>query len=229
MAKHLERELERLRKQVLSLSAVVEENVRQAVQALEKRDEKLAQKVIEADVEVDHAEVDVEEECLKLLALYQPVAIDLRFIVAVLKINSDLERIGDLAVNIAERALFLAAQPPVTTSFDFLGMAEKAQAMVHKSLDALVNMDGGLAREVCASDDEIDAMNRKMYHQVEEGIQQHPEQTRSLTHILSTSRHLERIADHATNIAEDVIYMTEGIIARHRTEDYRSGVARAKD
>jgi phosphate transport system protein len=229
MSKHLERELERLRKQVLSLSAVVEENVRQAVQALEKADEKLAQKVIETDVEVDHAEVDVEEECLKLLALYQPVAIDLRFIVAVLKINSDLERIGDLAVNIAERALFLATQPPVTTSFNFLGMAEKAQAMVHKSLDALVNMDGGLAREVCASDDEIDAMNRRMYHQVEEGIQQHPEQMKSLVHLLSTSRHLERIADHATNIAEDVIYMTEGIIARHRTEDYRSAGARAKD
>lgn len=217
MSKHLERELERLRKQVLSLSAVVEENVRQAVQALEKREEKLAQKVIETDVEVDHAEVDVEEECLKLLALYQPVAIDLRFIVAVLKINSDLERIGDLAVNIAERALFLATQPPVTTSFNFLGMAEKAQAMVHKSLDALVNMDGGLAREVCASDDEIDAMNRRMYQQVEEGIQQHPEQMKSLVHILSTSRHLERIADHATNIAEDVIYVIQGRDVRHPT------------
>jgi phosphate transport system protein len=148
--------------------------------------------------------------------------------VAVLKINNDLERIGDLAVNIAERALFLATQPPVHTSFDFLVMAEKAQAMVHKSLDALVNMDAGLAREVCASDDEIDAMNRRMYHQVEEGISQHPEQMQSLVHILSTSRHLERIADHATNIAEDVIYMTEGIIARHRTEDYRTHAPRAK-
>jgi phosphate transport system protein len=222
MGKHLERELEKLERQVLSLSAVVEENVRRAVQALEKADEKLAQKVIETDIEVDHAEVDVEEECLKLLALYQPVAIDLRFIVAVLKINNDLERIGDLAVNIAERALFLATEPPVTTSFDFLGMAEKAQAMVRKSLDALVSMDAGLAREVCASDDEIDAMNRRMYQQVEEGIQEHPDQMRSLVHILSTSRHLERIADHATNIAEDVIYMIEGIIARHRTEDYRT-------
>jgi phosphate transport system protein len=223
MPKHLQRELENLKGQILSLGAVVEESVRWAVQALQARDPRLARNVIETDLKIDQAEVDVEEECLKILALHQPVAIDLRFIVAVLKLNNDLERMGDLAVNIAERALYLVTADPVDIPLDFVGMAERAQAMVRKSLDSLVSMDPELAREVCAADDEVDAINRQMYVQVQEAIRQHPEHVTSLVHLLSASRHLERIADHATNIAEDVIYMTEGIIARHRTEDYRSG------
>ncbi len=222
MAKHLERELSKLKRQILSLSAMVEESVRDAVRALESRDERLAQKVIEGDPEIDSTEVDLEEECLKLLALYQPVATDLRFIVAALKINNDLERIGDLAVNIAERAQYIATHDPVDTTFDFAGMAEKAQAMVKKSLDALVNLDAKAAFEVCAADDEVDAMNRQMYLQVQEGIRRHPDQMPSFIHLLSTSRHLERIADHATNIAEDVIYMVEGTVVRHQAEEYRS-------
>jgi len=225
MAKHLERELDRLKRQILSLSAMVEESVRDAVRSLEDRDERLAAKVIEGDPEIDRVEVDLEEECLKLLALYQPVATDLRFIVAALKINNDLERIGDLAVNIAERAQFLATHDRVDMPFDFVGMAEKARAMVKKSLDALVNLDAEAAFEVCAADDEVDAMNRQMYLQVQEGIRRHPEQMQSLIHMLSTSRHLERIADHATNIAEDVIYMIEGEIVRHQAEEYRSHLA----
>jgi len=167
-------------------------------------------------------EVDVEEECLKILALYQPVAIDLRFIITALKINNDLERIGDLAVNIAERSEFLARQPEVHVPLDLEKMTEKTQSMLTKSLDALVNMDCDLAHQVCAADDEVDAMNRQMYLTVQDGIRQHPEQLESLIHLLSASRHLERIADHATNIAEDVIYMAEGQIVRHRAEDYQS-------
>lgn len=221
MAKHLERELDRLKRRMLSLSAVVEESVHQAVQALEEHDERLAQQVIDGDVEVDRAEVELEEECLKLLALHQPVASDLRFIVAVLKINSDIERIGDLAVNIAERAQFLATHARVDVSFDFAGMAAKAQAMVKKSLDALVNADAKAALDVCAADDEVDAMNRQMYLQVEDGIRRNPEQLEALIDLLSTSRHLERIADHATNIAEDVVYMVEGDIVRHAAEHYK--------
>ena len=221
MPKHLERELERLQRGLLSLSAVVEEAVRKAVRGLENRDARLANEVIETDMEIDQAEVDLEEECLKILALYQPVAIDLHLIVAVLKINSDLERIGDLAVNIAERAVFLAGQGEVQTAFDFDGMARKAQEMVRKALDSLVNQDASLAREVLAMDDEVDAMNRRMYDQVRDGIRQHPDQLEALTHVLSASRHLERIADHATNIAEDVVYMVEGEIIRHRAESYR--------
>ncbi|MEW6378522.1 MAG: phosphate signaling complex protein PhoU [bacterium] len=221
MPQHLQREIEKLKRNLLSLSTLVEESVQKAVKSIEQRNTKLAVSVIENDLKIDHTEVDVEEECLKVLALYQPVAIDLRFIVAVLKINNDLERIGDLAVNIAERATFLAAQSKVNIPFDLAGMAEKAQLMLRQSLDALVNMDSQLAREVCASDDEVDAINREMYSQVQAGINRHPEEVESLIHLLSVSRHLERIADHATNIAEDVIYMVDGEISRHKTEEYK--------
>jgi len=220
VARHMEREIERLKKMILSLSAFVEEDVERAVRSVAERDTELAQGVIGADPDIDRTEVDVEEECLKILALHQPVAIDLRFIVAVLKINTDLERIGDLAVNIAERAVFLNAQPEVPTPFDFPGMARKARAMLRRSLDALVTMNAEIAWQVCAADDEVDEINRKMYVQVEDGIRQHPDQIDSLIHMLSISRHLERIADHATNIAEDVIYMIDGDIVRHRTEQY---------
>lgn len=222
MTVHMKREIDKLKKMLLSLCGVVEESLRQAVESINQRDANLARKVIEKDVEIDHMEVDVEEECLKILALYQPVAIDLRFIITALKINSDLERIGDLAVNIAERSEFLARRPEVDVPLDLEKMTEKTQSMLTRSLDALVNMDCDLAHQVCAADDEVDAMNRQMYLTVQDGIRQHPEQLESLIHLLSASRHLERIADHATNIAEDVIYMAEGQIVRHRAEDYQS-------
>jgi phosphate transport system protein len=150
------------------------------------------------------------------------VAVDLRFIVAVLKINNDLERIGDLAVNIAERAVYLATYDTSELLFDFPGMAAKGQAMLRNSLEALVNMDPALAWQVCAADDEVDAINRQMYDQVKEGIRHRPECLEPLIHLLSISRHIERIADQATNIAEDVIYMAQGKIVRHRTEHYGS-------
>ena len=222
MTIHLQREIERLKKHILRLSAVVEESFQRAVKSLEERDSYLAQLVMESDFEIDKMEVEIEEECLKILALYQPVAVDLRFIVAVLKINNDLERIGDLAVNIAERAAFLATRERINIPFDFSGMARKAKSMLKRSLDALMKMDALLAREVCASDDEVDDMNREMYLQVQDGIRNQPEHLESLIHLLSASRHLERIADHATNIAEDVLYMIKGEIVRHRAEDYKS-------
>jgi phosphate transport system protein len=220
MAEHLQREIEGLKKKLLALGARVEASVRKATLSIDERDARSAREVIEGDIEIDNIEVEVEEDCLKILALHQPVAIDLRFIVTVLKINNDLERIGDLAVNIAERAAFLANQPKVNTSFDFVGMAQKTQSMLKKSLDSLVDLNADLAREVCAADDEVDSMNRQMYLAVQNAIRTYPEQIESLIHLLSTSRHLERIADHATNIAEDVIYMVEGRIARHRAEEY---------
>ncbi len=222
MTVHMKREINKLKRELLSLCKVVEESFRQAVKSIQKRDAELAKKVIEADIKIDHMEVDVEEECLKILALHQPVAIDLRFIITALKLNNDLERIGDLAVNIAERSEFLATQYKIDIPFDFEAMAEKTQSMLRKSLDALVNLDCDLAHEVCAADDEVDAINREMYNQVKASIQSHPEWLQSLIHLLSVSRHLERIADHATNIAEDVIYMVEGKIVRHRAEDYKS-------
>lgn len=221
MPVHLQREIESLKKKLLALSAMVETAVRKATVSIENRDYDLAKKIIENDIEIDHMEVDVEEDCLKILALYQPVAIDLRFIVAVLKINNDLERIGDLAVNVAERSAFLSKHPPVGLSLGLVEMADKAQDMLKHSLDALVGLNPGLARNVCAADNEVDAMNRQMYLKIQEAIRKNPEKLESLIHLLSVSRHLERIADHATNIAEDVIYMVEGQIARHHTEDYK--------
>ncbi|MBN1782890.1 phosphate signaling complex protein PhoU [bacterium] len=221
MSVRLHHEMDQLKKSILTLGAAVEEALHLAVKSLQERDEKTAQKVIDSDQEIDDMEVDLEEECLKLLALHQPVATDLRFIVAVLKINNDLERIGDLAVNIAERARFLAFQPPVNVPLDFGSMAELVQRMLKKSLDALVNMDPKLACEVIDADDEIDEMNRNMYQLIQEAVTQNPERIERLIHLLSTSRHLERIADQTTNIAEDVIYMIEGKIVRHKTEDYR--------
>ncbi|OHB85618.1 MAG: phosphate transport system regulatory protein PhoU [Planctomycetes bacterium RBG_19FT_COMBO_48_8] len=221
MPKHLRREIENLKKKILDLGAGIETVVHEAIRSIEERDAVLAQKIIDDDIEIDHTEVEIEEDCLKILALYQPVAIDLRFIVAILKINSDLERIGDLAVNIAERSVFLASVPQVNASLDFARMSKKTESMVNKCLDALVNMSSELANEVCADDDEVDAINRQMYLRIQEAIQEYPDQVPSLIHLLSVSRHLERIADHATNIAEDVVYMVEGRIVRHKAEEYK--------
>jgi len=217
---HLKKEIDNLKKELLTLCGMVEDSFWQAIKSIKNRDVKLAKKVINSDIQIDQMEVKVEEDCLKILALHQPVAIDLRFIITALKINNDLERIGDLAVNIAERSQFLSAQKPIDMLFDFETMAEKTQAMVKKSLDALVNIDCELASQVCQADDEIDAINRQMYDQVKDQIKEAPENIETLIHLLSVSRHLERIADHATNIAEDVIYMVKGEIVRHKTENY---------
>ncbi len=220
MSIHLERAIQLLKKKITTVGTHAEEAVRDVTRALEEKDAALAQQICDNDDLIDELEVEIEEECLKILALYQPVATDLRFIIAVLKINNDLERIGDLAVNIAERALYLATQKSAKVQFDFHSMAQTTQLMLSKALDALVNVDVHTARQVCAMDDEVDTMNREMYLLVQEGGQAHPEQLEMLIHMLSISRHLERIADLATNIAEDVIYMARGEIVRHRLEDY---------
>lgn len=215
MPRHLQREIDRLKKQILTLSAVVEKSVREAVKAVGERDTALALRVVEADEEIDRMEVDVEEDCLKILALHQPVAIDLRFLVAVLKINNDLERIGDLAVNIAQRARVLARQGPSPAPFDINTMTEKTQWMLRKSLDALVNMDSALACEVFKEDDAVDDIHSAAFEKSKEIITNDPASVDAVINWLSISRHIERIADHATNIAEDVIYMVEGEIVRH--------------
>lgn len=216
MTVHLVQEIELLKRRLLAFSGVVEESVQNAVLAVAERDAALARAVIAGDTLVDRGEVEIEEECLKLFALHQPVAIDLRFLVAVIKLNSDLERIGDLAVNIAERAVYLAEHAPVPIPFDFPTMATKTRSMLRQALDSLVRMDAEAALAVCRADDEIDTINRDMYARVTRGIQEHPDHLERLIHILAVSRHLERIADHATNIAEDVLYMIRGEIVRHR-------------
>ncbi len=211
----LAREIDRLKQHILLLGGRVEESLRQAVKAASDRDVALARSVIDTDEEIDRLEVELEEECLKILALHQPVAIDLRFIVAVLKINNDLERVGDLAANIAEHALFLIEHPPIPCPFDFEGMAERVQEMLRTSLDALVTHSASKAQQVRLADDEVDRMHHDTYAAVEELIRAHPDSIQCAINLMGLSRRLERVADQATNIAEDVIYLVEGEIVRH--------------
>jgi phosphate transport system protein len=219
MSVHLQREIESLKRQLLSLCAIVEQQVEVAVRAVAERDEELAKGVRQRDGEVDRREVDLEEECLKVLALHQPVAADLRFLVAVLKINVDLERIGDLAVNMARKATTLAREPAGANPFDLSAMWDKTRVMLRDSIDALVNRDPRLAQDVCGRDDEVDGMKRETRRKIEQLMAGQPDRIRALLNFLAVSRNLERIGDHATNIAEDVIYMVEGRIIRHGTGD----------
>jgi phosphate transport system protein len=220
MKRHLERELEKLRKKILTLGAMVEGSIEKAILSLMRQDLKLANKVIESDDEIDQFEVEIEEECLKILALYQPAAIDLRYVIGILKMNNDLERMGDYSVNIAERAAYLAKQKRTDLAIDFTPMWEKTIVMVKGALDSLIKMDSQKARGVCASDDEVDEINREMLNLIQDHMEKNPNELRLLMHLFLASRHLERIADLATNIAEDVVYMNEGVIIRHRAEDY---------
>ncbi len=211
-------EVERLKRKILAMSAQVEESVVLAVKALQTRDEALAQQVIRGDFDVDEAEVEVEEEALKILALHQPVAADLRFLTAVLKINNDLERIGDLATNIAKRAVKICKEPAVAIPDELLQAAIRTRDMVHDSLSAFVNFDAEPARQVCQSDDEVDQLCRQVRRYVEAQILQNTSHLSCCLDMLLASRNIERIGDHATNIAEDVIYLVEGNIVRHRAD-----------
>ncbi|MDY6989348.1 MAG: phosphate signaling complex protein PhoU [Thermodesulfobacteriota bacterium] len=213
--KRLQRELDSLKKMILSLGAMVEERVRMAVKAIESRDADLAAEIIRTDYEIDENEVEVEEDCLKILALHQPVAVDLRFIIAVIKINNDLERVADEASNIAKCVQHIAGREKVEVPFDYNAMAQKAEFMVKRSLDALVNLDQDLAFRVLTLDDEVDQIHSEIHGHIRDAIVEHPARARYLINLLFISRYLERIADHATNLAEEVIYMIEGEIVRH--------------
>jgi phosphate transport system protein len=215
MTKHFHRELENIKKRVLTLGSLVEDRVRSAVKALEDMDGAAAADIVRLDYEVDEMEVEIEEECLKVLALHQPVAVDLRFIVAVIKINNELERIGDQAVNIAQRVEVIARRPRPPFTFDYAVMSEKAIRMLKMSLDALVNLDVDLAYKVITMDDEVDQIKKDAYDKIKQAIQELPERVGYYINLLLISRHLERMGDHSTNIAEEVIYLVEGEIFRH--------------
>jgi len=215
MGRHLDKEIEKLKRKALSLSALVEESVHRAITSVETADIHLADQVIESDTHIDEMEVDVEEECLKILALHQPVAVDLRYIVGVLKLNNDLERIADLAVNMAEQARPLAAAGARGLPSRIREMSCAVESMLRNSLDALVNLDPSAAWGVCAADDAVDNLHRETYSTIKSDLQKDPTKADVLIHHLSVSRYLERIADHATNIAEDVIYLVDGDIVRH--------------
>lgn len=215
MTLHLQKELERLRKSILALAALVEDSVIKAVDAVQKRDAVLAMQVVNADDEIDQMEIDVEEDCLKILALHQPVAVDLRFIVSVLKINNDLERIGDLASKIAYNAKDLANEPELPVQINFETLAEITRKMLDDALRSLINMDSELADKVRTSDDKANEMKHKIKSAVFDAIRKHPERVEALLWVYGVARALERIADLTTNITEDVIYMIEGDIVRH--------------
>lgn len=215
MTKHFLKELEKIKKQILTLGFMVEEQVQMAVEAVGDNDTDLARKIIRKDLEIDEKEVEIEEECLKVLALHQPVAIDLRFLIAVIKINNDLERIGDQAVNIAERVGITAKSERMDFFFDYSSMGAKAQAMLKMSLDALINMDDDVAWKVVRLDDEVDRIKKDAYDRIKSAMKAHPDKIGYLINLLLISRHLERMADHTTNIAEEVIYLIEGEIVRH--------------
>ncbi|MGQ0720350.1 MAG: phosphate signaling complex protein PhoU [Candidatus Eiseniibacteriota bacterium] len=216
MSKHLQRDLDYLKRDILEMGRLAEEAMAAAVDAVFDRRVATAERVIQGDEILDTKEVEVEAECLKILALHQPVAADLRFLVAVLKVNNDLERVGDLAKNIAERALDLAragwTQAP---SKELRRMMQRVQSMLTRSLDALVRLDPQLARSVCRDDDEVDLLLKEIFDAVSKAIIQDPQNVRLFIATLSVARYLERIADQTTNIAEDVVFLVEGEVIRH--------------
>jgi phosphate transport system protein len=216
MSKHLQRDLEYLQRDLLALASSVEEALHKSIHALQGRQPRLANEVIDGDNIIDEEENQIEEDCLKLLALHQPVAIDLRRVAAALKINAELERMADLAEDIAERALHLAKLPPLHMPAKLQRMTDLTTSMVRQSLDAFVNLDARLARMVCRLDDEVDRLNHDIIEELIESMRKSPELVEPGLSLFSATRHLERIADHATNIAEDVVYLVEGEIIRHR-------------
>jgi phosphate transport system protein len=223
MTKHLERDLDQLQRDVLLLAASVEEAIQKAIHALQKRDIALAQQVIIEDEPIDEQENHIEEECLKILALHQPVAVDLRRITAVLLINTDLERMADLAEDIAERAVALSTGPPIPVPEKLQRMTDMTTSMVRQSLDAFVNLDPEHARRVCRLDDEVDRFNEEIIQELIATMRKSPDLIEPGLSLFSATRHVERIADHATNIAEEVVYLVEGEIVRHHPEKVKIG------
>ncbi len=216
--KHLQRDLERLQRDVLDLAASVEEIIHRAIDSLRERDATLAQEVIASDADIDARENKVSEECFQILALHQPVAGDLRRIASILLITTDLERMADLAVEIAERAESLAQGTPISIPAKLRQMTEMTTRMVRQSLDAFVNQDVELAKQVCRLDDDVDRLNNGIIDELISQMKKSVDQIEPGLSLFSAVRHLERIADHATNIAEDVVYLVEGRIIRHHPE-----------
>lgn len=214
MTTHLTRAMHKIKKEVLSLGAMVEDRFKKAIYAIQNEDLEQAQYIIDTDFKVDEREVEVEEECLKTLALYQPVATDLRLITAVIKINNDLERIADYAVNIAKRYK-TSSQNPNKFNYDYTAMAEQAAKMLKMSLDALVSMNVDTAYDVREMDKEVNAMRNEAYQVMKQNIQARPDMVEEIINMYLISRHIERVGDHTTNIAEEVIYLIEGEIIRH--------------
>jgi phosphate transport system protein len=218
MAKHLQRDLDNLQRDLLALAGLVEGAIHKAIQALQERDPNLAREVIAGDSQIDREENHIDEECLKILALHQPMASDLRRIIAALMINTDLERMGDLAEEIAERAIHLRHPPLLAIPEKLQRMTDLTTMMVRQSLDAFVNLDTAAAQTVLRMDDEVDRYNDEIIDEIVRAMRSSPGLVDPGLSMFSAVRHLERIADHATNIAEDVVYLVDGEIVRHRSQ-----------
>jgi len=217
MLRHFDQELERLKEKVVFMGQMVEEMIRESVRALVERDETILDEVFCREGEVDSLMVQIDETCLRMLALHQPMATDLRFITSAIKINADLERIADQAVNIAQRAKELVNQPQVKPLIDIPRMGELAQQMLKSCLDAFVNGDEGLAMKVILADDQVDNLRDQVFRELLTYMMSDPMTIPRAIQLILVSRHLERIADHATNIAQDVIYIIRGKDVREPT------------
>lgn len=220
MPKHLQRDIDSLKQQLLYLSSIVENQLALATKAITTQDETLARQIAESDDEIDRREVEIEEACLKTLALHQPVAIDLRLVTAIMKINNDLERIGDLVCNIGKNGARLAKESPISYHFDFSEISRLTGLSLKQSIDALVNENAELAMEIAKTKREAIAMNRELRRQALEQIMKDPENTRTYLRYRSISRNYKRIVDLSSNIAEDIIYMINGVIVRHNYEKF---------
>ncbi len=216
MAIHLQRDLDNLQRDLLALAGLVEGAIHKSIQALQERDIRLAREVIAGDTQIDREENHIDEECLKMLALHQPVAVDLRRIISAMMINTDLERMGDLAEEIAERAIHLARPPLLPIPEKLQRMTDLTTMMVRESLDAFVNLNTVEAQTVMRMDDEVDRFNNEIIAELVQAMRSSPALVEAGLSMFSAVRHLERIADHATNIAEDVVYLVDGEIIRHR-------------
>ena len=223
--RHFEQELEKLKSKLLVMSALVESAVYRSVQGVVEKNEELAQEVLKNEGRINELEIEIDELAISLLALQAPLAADLRLVTAAIKINNDLERMGDLSVSIAQSAMALMKEPVIRPLIDIPHIAGLAQSMVRKALDAFVNRDADLARSVLASDDAVDNMRTASYHELISFMENNPSQIGQALYLLSVVRNLERIADHSTNIAEDVLFLVKGIDVRHHNEERTQAVA----
>jgi phosphate transport system protein len=217
--RHFERELDELKAKLLEMSALVESAVYRSVQGVVEKNQELAEQVLKNEARINQLEIEIDDQAISLLALQAPLAADLRLVTAAIKINNDLERMGDLSVSIAQSALALIKEPVIRPLIDIPHIAGLAQGMVRKALDAFVNRDAELARSVLASDDAVDNMRTASYHELISFMESNPQQISQALYLLSVVRNLERIADHATNIAEDVLFLVKAIDVRHHNEE----------
>jgi phosphate transport system protein len=216
--RHFVEELDYLRSRLLEMSGLVEDSVHRSVLSLAEKDAQQAQRVLHNEAEINRMEIEIDDLATRLLALQQPMATDLRFITAAIKINNDLERMGDLAVNIVERALSLINEPLMKPLIDIPLMADRVQSMIRKSLDAFVKRDADLARNVLVSDDAVDELRDSIYEELVSYMERDPKTIRQAVSLMFVARNLERLADHATNIAEDVLFLVQGVDVRHHAE-----------